>query len=222
MYTDAGVRSPLARAFDSALLAAGVQADGGDRVAAFVDLARRYRESGRHYHTLRHLAETVAALRLLLATEHDAASTVSGPACMLAVYFHDAVYETRADDNERRSADLAVDVLGGLHCPASVMADVARLVNVTATHISSAPDEAFVNDADLRMLARPSLVYDHYARRVRLEFAWVGEADWAAGRAAVIRRLLDRRIYGTTWGIRHWESNARANLQRELSGLAAP
>jgi predicted metal-dependent HD superfamily phosphohydrolase len=219
--TETGVRSPLARAFDDALVAAGVEADGGDRVAAFVDLVRRYREPGRHYHTLRHVAETVAALRLLLATEREAAAHASGSTCMLAVYYHDAVYETTADDNERRSAELAVDVLGRLHCPAGVMADVARIVHSTATHISSAPDEGFVNDADLRVLARPSLVYDHYARRVRLEFAWVGEADWVVGRAAVLRSLLDRPIYATVWGRRHWESNARANLRRELAELAA-
>jgi predicted metal-dependent HD superfamily phosphohydrolase len=222
VYADIGVRSPLARAFDSALLAAGARADGGERVAAFVDLARRYCEPGRYYHTLRHLAETVVALRLLLATERDVTSAVSPSTCILAVYFHDAVYDTTAEDNERRSAELAVDVLGRLHCPDGVTADVARVVTSTATHVSSAPDEALVNDADLRVLARPSLVYDHYTRLVRLEFTRVGEAAWAAGRAAVIRRLLDGPIYATPWGARHWEPGARANLRRELSGLAQP
>jgi predicted metal-dependent HD superfamily phosphohydrolase len=220
VFGDTGVRSPLARAFDGALLAAGVPADGGDRVAAFVDLARRHREPGRHYHTLRHVAEAVAALRLLFAAEHETTAEVSVPACMLAVYFHDAVYETKADDNESRSAELAADVLTRLGCPADVVAAVARLVAATRAHASSAPDEAFVNDADLRVLARPSPVYDHYVRRVRLEYVWVGEADWAIGRAAVIRGLLDGPIYATAWGGRHWEPTARANLRRELSDLA--
>jgi predicted metal-dependent HD superfamily phosphohydrolase len=216
---DTAARSPLARAFDAALLSAGVDADAGDRVAAFVDLARRYREPGRHYHTLRHVAETVAALRLLLAAEHEAPSDVSVPACLLALYYHDVIYETTAKDNELRSAELAADVLSALHCPADVVARVARLVVATAAHASTARDEALVNDADLRVLARPAPVYDHYVRRVRLEYAWVGETDWVHGRSTALRRLLDGPIYTCGWALRHWEPIARSNIHRELFAL---
>ena len=218
--TGTAARSPLARAFDGALLAAGAKADTGDRVAAFVDLARHYREPGRHYHTLRHVAETVAALRLLLAAEHDSAVDVSVPACLLAVYYHDVIYETTAPDDEQRSADLATDVLSSLRCPAEVVASVARLVVATAAHTSTELDEALVNDADLRVLARPAPVYDHFTRRVRLEYAWVGDADWQHGRSAVLRGLLDGSIYATSWALRHWEPIARANLARELAALS--
>lgn len=219
MDVDTATRTPLARAFDGALLAAGATADAGDRVAAFVDLALRYREPGRHYHTLRHVAETVAALRLLVATEHETAVAV--PACLLAVYYHDVVYETTAPDNELRSAELATEALSALRCRAAVVAAVARLVVATAAHTSAQLDEALVNDADLRVLARPAPVYDHYVRRVRLEYAWVGDADWVHGRSAVLRTLLDGSIYATTWGLRHWESTARSNLGRELAALEA-
>jgi predicted metal-dependent HD superfamily phosphohydrolase len=209
----------LARAFDAALVEAGVRAEAGGRVAAFVDLARRYAEPGRHYHTLRHVAETVAALRLLLAAEREAATLVSVPSCVLAGYFHDAVYDPRANDNEDRSARLAVDVLRGLGCPRAVCTTVARLVRATATHVSSAPDEALVNDADLRILARPAPLYDRYVRRVRREYAWVDATSWTDGRAAVLRRLLDGPVYVTAWARRHWEPAARENLRRELAGL---
>jgi predicted metal-dependent HD superfamily phosphohydrolase len=218
--TGAIPRSVLARAFDGALVAAGARAEAGERVAAFVDLARRYAELGRHFHTLRHVAETVAALRLLLAAERDVAARVSVPSCVLAGYFHDAVYDPGANDNEDRSARLAVDVLRGLGCPLAGCAAVARLVRATAAHVSSAPDEALVNDADLRILARPAPLYDRYARRVRWEYAWVGAAAWTDGRAAVLRRLLDGPVYATAWARRHWEPAARENLRRELAGLA--
>nr|WP_018638604.1 hypothetical protein [Parafrankia elaeagni] len=216
----ASVRSPLARAFDGALVAAGATADAGDRVAAFVDLVRRYREPGRHYHTLRHVAETTAAFHLLIAADRAPAAGVNVPVCLLAVHFHDAVYDSRARDNESRSADLAGDVLGGLGCPAAVIADVRRLVEATAGHHSQAADETFVNDADLRVLARPAPSYDRYVRRVRLEYAWVGGGTWAAGRGAVLRNLLDGPIYATAWARRLWEPAARANLNRELSALS--
>lgn len=216
----AGARSPLARAFDCALAAVGARADTGERVAAFVDLVRRYQEAGRHYHTLRHVAEMTAAFHLLIAADRAAVVDLRVPVCQLAVHFHDAVHDPRADDNERRSAELAAGVLAALGCPADVIADVGRLVLATADHTSTSTDEAFVNDADLRVLARPASAYDRYVRRVRLEYAWVGEGAWGAGRGRLLRRLLDGPIYATQWAGLHWEPTARANLNRELAALS--
>ncbi|CAI7976243.1 conserved exported hypothetical protein [Frankia sp. Hr75.2] len=213
-------RSPLARAFDGALVAVGATADPGERVAAFVDLVRRYQEPGRHYHTLRHVAETTAAFHLLIAADRAEAAEVRLPVCLLAVHFHDVVYDSRARDNEQRSAELAAGVLTRLGCQAEAIADVCRLVEATAGHRAVSADEAFVNDADLRVLARPAPAYDRYVRRVRLEYAWVGGGTWASGRGAILRHLLDGEIYATSWARRHWEPAARANLNRELSALS--
>jgi predicted metal-dependent HD superfamily phosphohydrolase len=47
----------------------------------------------------------------------------------------------------------------------------------------------------------------------------VDAAAWTAGRAAVLRRLLDGPVYATAWARRHWEPAARENLGRELAGL---
>ncbi len=212
-------RSPLARVFDDALVTAGARADVGDRVAAFVDVARRYQEPGRHFHTLRHVAEMSAALRVLLAAEYRPPAERAEHACVLAVYFHDAVYEPRLADNEQRSAELAIDVLARLGCPAAIGAAVARLVLATASHRSTRPDEALVNDADLRVLARPPAAYDRYVRRVRREYGWVGEQAWREGRAQVLRSLLDGPVYATAWARRSWEPLARLNLARELHVL---
>jgi predicted metal-dependent HD superfamily phosphohydrolase len=212
-------RSPLARVFDDALVTVGARADVGERVAAFVDLARRYQEPGRHYHTLRHVAETTAALRVLIATDRRAPEEDAAPVCVLAVYFHDAVLEPRLTDNEQRSADLAVGVLGRLGCPEAVGAAVARLVLATATHRSGRRDEALVNDADLRILARRPAVYDRYVRRVRREYGWLDDRQWRQGRARVLRGLLDGPLYATAWARRDWEPSARLNLVRELDAL---
>ncbi|CAJ59594.1 MULTISPECIES: HD domain-containing protein [Frankia] len=213
-------RSPLARVFDDALVTAGSRADVGERVAAFVDLARRYQEPGRHYHTLRHVAEMSAALRVLLAADRRAPAACAVHVCVLAVYFHDAVHEPRLADNERRSAELAIDVLARLGCPERIGADVARLVLATASHRSTHDDEALVNDADLRVLARPPAAYDRYVRRVRREYGWVGERAWREGRGALLRGLLDGGpLYATAWARRNWEPLARLNVTRELHAL---
>ncbi|SNQ50011.1 conserved hypothetical protein [Frankia canadensis] len=220
-----GPRSPLARVFDDALVTAGARADPGERVAAFVDLARRYQEPGRHYHTLRHVAEMTAALRVLLAAERPAPAARSSPegatvhACVLAGYFHDAVLVPRRIDNEQRSAQLAVAVLERLGCPGQVGETVARLVLATAAHRSHQPDEALVNDADLRILSRHPAAYDQYVRRVRREYGGLDDQVWRAGRGAVVRALLSGPVYATAWARRAWEPTARLNLLRELDAL---
>ncbi|MCM3885468.1 hypothetical protein [Frankia sp. R82] len=215
----AGPRTPLARLFDDALVGAGVAADVGERVRAFVDLARCYQQPGRHYHTLRHIAETTAALRVLLTAEQQASDKELAPACTLAVYFHDAVYDPELTDNERRSADLASRILAELGCPRVVGAAVARLVLATASHGSRSRDEALVNDADLRVLARGPAGYDLYVRRVRREYGGLDDGQWRRGRAAALRHLLDGPLYSTGWARRRWEPSARLNLVRELDGL---
>ncbi|MCK9894757.1 hypothetical protein [Frankia sp. AgB32] len=221
--TTGAPRSPFARVFDDALVTAGVRADAGERVAAFVDLARRYQEPGRHYHTLRHIAETTAALRVLIAAERrsvDGDEQGITAACVLAVYFHDAVLDPRMADNEQRSADLAAAVLARLGCPAAVGAAVARLVLATATHRSDERDEALVNDADLRILGRHPAAYDRYVRRVRREYGWLDDEQWRRGRTQLLRGLLDGPLYATVLARHDWERPARLNLARELAALS--
>src|SRR5262245_55636429 len=100
----------------------------GTAAAAFADLVNRYGEAGRHYHNLRHLAEVLAVVDGL----------GGGSAVRLAAWFHDAVYHSRAKDNEERSADLAETVLSGFALPRLLVADVRRLILLTKTHTADA------------------------------------------------------------------------------------
>ena len=62
-------------------------------------LVARYSEPQRHYHTARHLAECFAELAAVCGeAEHPAEVEI-------ALWFHDAVYDTKRHDNEQRSAD---------------------------------------------------------------------------------------------------------------------
>jgi len=180
-----------------------VPLDGGD-------LLRRWTEPHRRYHDVRHLAEVLAALdRLAL----DVPLEVS-----LAAWFHDAVHACAPDD-EQRSADLALSTLDPV---AGVDADeVARLVLLTATHDPAPGDPSgeLLCDADLAILAADPDRYAAYARDVRAEYAHVPDADFARGRADVLRALVaPARIYRTPRA-RDWEPAARANVAAELARL---
>ena len=62
--------------------------------------------------------------------------------------------------------------------------------------------------------------YCAYAVAIRQEYVRVPEADFRTGRAAVLRRFLERpTIYRTAYGREHWEDAARANIAAEIEVL---
>lgn len=87
----------------------------GDPAASWAGLERRWSEPHRAYHALPHLAHCLDEL-------DGARDLADDPlAVELALWCHDAVYDTRAQDNELRSAELAADLAilrGFLESPA--------------------------------------------------------------------------------------------------------
>jgi predicted metal-dependent HD superfamily phosphohydrolase len=53
----------------------------------------------------------------------------------LAIWFHDAVYDPRAGDNEEQSADLARGFCHAMHLPSEVGERTAALILVTKAHL---------------------------------------------------------------------------------------
>lgn len=183
------------------------------------ELLGRYAEPHRRYHDTAHLADVLDRVEQL----RGQASFVD--LIRLAAWFHDAIYDPTSVDNEDRSARLAEDVLGELGVHNQLCAEVSRLVLVTTAHDPGPadPNGQVLCDADLAVLARPQPQYDDYARAIRAEYAHVPPADFRAGRARILRALLDRpAIYATAPARAAWEAPARANLKRELDQLAAP
>src|SRR5437762_2672828 len=76
----------------------GVGADTEAGEGVFADLVAAYTGPGRFYHNLDHLADVLATVGALGGQARDLA------AVRFAAWFHDAVYDPRAADNEERSA----------------------------------------------------------------------------------------------------------------------
>jgi len=201
---------------DAWLLLAREVGARGDAAGAGAMLLGRWSEPHRAYHDLAHLDDVLRRLDLLVAeTPHPAV-------VRLAAWFHDAVYDPTTSDNEERSAELATTTLAGLGLAPDVVADVARLVRVTATHdvADDDRDAAVLCDADLAVLAADPLRYESYVEGVRREYQHLDDTTFARGRAEVLSRLLDRpQLFRTGYGRREWEQGARANASAELRSL---
>lgn len=190
------------------------------------DLLERWSEPHRRYHTRDHLRAVLANVDELggLATDVSAVR--------YAAWFHDAVYNGEPGEDEQRSALLAEEMLPRCGVSAERVAEVARLVRLTATHQPAAddPDGRVLCDADLAVLAGQPRDYLAYTTAVREEYAHVSDAEFRQGRAAVLRQLLEvPRLFHTPLGRARWEDRARVNVRAELlrlengaSGPASP
>jgi predicted metal-dependent HD superfamily phosphohydrolase len=189
-----------------------------DAYPPFDVLIASYVAPERYYHNLEHLSEMFRVVERLCAQVEDP------DALHLAVWFHDSVYDSRAKDNERRSGELAVDLLGPIGVPASTIERVVSMIWATA-HTSDAgppalPDTRVLLDADLAILGAPEERYARYASDIRKEYAWVPEPDYRTGRTAVLERFLAQpRIYHTQIMFEEGDARARANLRAEIASL---
>ncbi len=191
----------------------GIEADGAQSLGEM--LVGAYTGPGRHHHDIGHVVEVLEAIEDLLGTPAPVEAE-------LAAWFHDAVYEGKAGDDERASAALARSELTNLAVDAGVIGRVAALVEATASHTCEPADgvgAAFL-DADLSVLGTDTDRYDRYVQAVRQEYSHLGDPAWRAGRAAVLASLLDRsHLFMSESGRQRWEARSRANLARELTAL---
>lgn len=175
----------------------------------------RYREPQRFYHTVQHLEECI--------TWFDQARTLARQPVELelAIWYHDAVYDPRRNDNEEASARLAAAHLGTAGAAARIAADVSDLILWT-THASAPPegDPALLVDIDLAILGTTAERYAEYERQIREEYAWVPAVLFRRRRAALLERFLRRpRLYVTPMMREQLEERARANLAQSLRAL---
>lgn len=175
-----------------------------------------YLSDTRHYHNLAHVH---ACLRELDAARHLAADA---RAVELAIFFHDAVYDPRASDNEARSAELARLSLRELGQDPALVEYVAALV--LATRHDTQPglaDEVLIADIDLSILGQPRDVFNAYDDGIRLEYRHVPEEAYRAGRLAILEQFQRReRIFRTEFLHDRYEVAARANLRQACARLA--
>lgn len=114
------------------------------------ELLEAYQEPHRHYHGLDHLRDCLSQLDAAPRGAENRGATET------ALWFHDAVYDTRVHDNEARSAALAADALRDSGVQDDLAREVARLVRLT-DHVRPAPDRlsALLCDIDLSILGGP-------------------------------------------------------------------
>lgn len=186
---------------------ADIAAKGEALVAAYAAPERRY-------HGLAHVA--------FLLDEIDRRAPLIADVVVVAfaAWYHDAVYDALARDNEERSADWARRDLAALSCAEAV----AALILKTKSHHAggATPDEALFLDMDFAILGAPRDAYARYADAIREEYAVVPDDRYRAGRAAFLKGVLAQpRMFRTDLYEAERGGAVRDNLRWEIARLEA-
>lgn len=173
-----------------------------------LELTRRYLEPHRHYHGIAHIAGMLAA----------GARIGLDDVQVMAIWFHDVVYDPRSKTNEEDSAELAHQRLLAAGWSPRDAERVRTIVLDTKQHRPTIAGSDLVLDLDLMSLAVPWPEFADNSAAIRREYAHVTDAEFAAGRAAFFAAMLQRdRLYHTAFG-EGLEARARANLARASAG----
>ena len=179
-------------------------------------LRNLYSEEHRFYHNLDHI-------RFLLALFEEFSGSINDKAVVFfSIWFHDAVYAPRKKDNEKQSAKLAVERLRKLFIPEDKISKIEKIILATEKHRAENLDEdgKIFLDFDLAILGSETKIYKNYAQAIRKEYGFVKDADYKAGRKAVLQNFLRRDfIYFSQLMRERFEANAHRNIKREISEL---
>jgi len=187
----------------------------GDPTTIYSNLISLYCEPHRTYHNLDHISNCLSefdSVKDLLENPHETE---------LALWFHDAIYDTKAKNNEEESAELAVLSMQSLGISNDKAQRVQKLILLTKHNaIPAETDECFIVDMDLVIFGYSPDKYDEYEKQIKLEYRWVRHKLFCEARFKLLRSFLDRKwIYSTDYYRRRYETIARDNLKRALEGL---
>jgi predicted metal-dependent HD superfamily phosphohydrolase len=164
----------------------------------------------RHFHNLDHIRECLRHFEVVVPLLADP------DAVELALWFHDAIYAPGDPTNERRSAELFVQLASG--ATPVLRRRVCGLVLATRhASVARTSDRRFIEDIDLAGFGAPWDQFMRHGDLLRREFGAQPDAQYYAGQVAFLELLARRPVFFATDFYRErYEARARENLQRLL------
>lgn len=182
----------------------------------WTDLAQRYTEPQRAYHNLHHITRMIATADRLahLATDYTSV--------LLAILFHDVIYEPDHAFNEENSVVYADNAMQQLGIGTAQRAYVGSLIMATKLSTPATADinEHIVRDADLETLGLPFDLFLAYNQAIARESKQPATAATFHGRIHIMEGFLARdQIFQTFDMALTHEAQARRNISRQLHHL---
>jgi predicted metal-dependent HD superfamily phosphohydrolase len=181
------------------------------------EVRQRLDEPHRAYHNATHI------LACLREADTYVPKTIDRVPLDLAIWYHDVVYDTKAVDNEERSAALFREHSERMGLSLEVVQLVQACILATKHGEISASIHPVIKtmlDVDLSILGAEPTVFDTYDEAIRREYWWVVEDVYRFSRKRILEGFLaKRRLYHTDTFYQRYEGPARLNLKRATDRL---
>lgn len=171
-------------------------------------ISDKYAEPSRHYHTKTHILD---CLKQLDSAKHQVPDF---KAVELATWFHDAVYDPTAKDNEAQSVVLFKKLADGI-LPEELIQKVSDLI-IATLHIDQPADldQAFMLDIDLSSIAGTWQRFTRDNSDLRKEVKHLDCKEYCQKKIGFFKMLLDKeRIFFTDFFHEACEQKARLNME---------
>lgn len=209
--------------------------------ADFVKLIARWEEKHRHYHTVEHLTRCLLwidawhadyhnqrMLKLFDSNHEPSQEGIMGyPATVvMALFYHDAIYDVRAKDNEEQSAQLAVLELSPSDDGSvahTVVRQIHNLIDITK-HNGRQPvslQEKLIIDADLSSFGGTLEEYKTNSKNIRKEYLWVDLPTFQVNRLTFLEKLYESKepMFHTEFARFNLGAKAKLNIAVEIDEL---
>ncbi len=163
----------------------------------FLDIVTRYREPHRFYHTLAHIAACLRFLARTYPNLHPQKRSV----LVMAIIYHDIIYDVKSKTNEAESAAHARIQMSVMGFAKTFVDEVVRLIILTAHHKGDPTDilGSIMIDTDMHVFAEPDAVYARYADDIRKEYEpLAGREAFIAGRRNFLSTVDAENIFVTS------------------------
>jgi predicted metal-dependent HD superfamily phosphohydrolase len=178
----------------------------------FQSICSHYAVPARQYHTLQHLGECLDLFESVMDLATHPAEVE------MALWFHDAIYNTASQDNEAQSAQWARAELSKAGVSPEKIDRIQSMIMATChTALPMTIDECLLVDIDLAILGSPTERFAEYEQQIRTEYNFVPEPIFNQKRQEILQGFLDRStIYSTKYFQDKLERRARSNIKRSI------
>lgn len=190
--------------------------NGWDAVRSLID---RYSEPHRAYHNLTHILDCIDELNEFDHQYKDDLTGIPGlPALdrsklVLAIWYHDAIYDPKAKDNEEKSAEIFTLEAQSAGMSSEAVRDIGDMILATKSHVSEHPNTSILLDIDLSILGRDPVTFAEYDAQIRAEYDFVPRLIYYPKRYEIMQGFLKRpRLFITDYFHKKYDAQARTNL----------
>lgn len=178
------------------------------------ELKIAYEHPSREYHNLGHIHN-------MLEKFAESKRFAKNPdRIILAIWFHDIIYDPTRTDNEVKSAEFWIRKMTP-HLPEEPLAWGKMAILATIDHFPNPdPDIQLLLDLDLASLGTSWEIFQNNSEQIRQEYIHVSDDDFRKGRKAFLEKMLERpRLFGTEYWHNLLEERARTNLRKAIQCL---